>query len=246
MFCSLRSQSYKMVKSPLFWFTFLWPMPVVAVFVLYYSVAPWSVEGKLSGYFQALAIGMPCWITLLCTYIAQQEERAGAYFNVLCIGRSRGQTFFALFIEAAALSVVGMVLASMGFYLFWGKMSLVHYVLTTLLMLIPVPCLVLVQLWIAFRWGSSWAAGTGMVFLLVGALGITGLFDSSWYYLPPIWAPRFVSLMISNVFHHENILVVAAEIRHGLFFCLIFSLAASVLVPAWFRTWEGRPSIGDE
>lgn len=110
MFCSLRSQSYKMMKSPLFWFTFLWPMPVVAVFVLYYSVAPWSVEGKLSGYFQALAIGMPCWITLLCTYIAQQEERAGAYFNVLCIGRSCGQTFFALFIEAAALSVVGIIL----------------------------------------------------------------------------------------------------------------------------------------
>lgn len=98
----------------------------------------------------------------------------------------------------------------------------------------------------ALRFGPAWSISLGVIFLLVGALGVTGLLDQLWYYLPPTWAPRFVSLMLANFFHQENIIQVAEELRKGLSVCILTSLITIILVPTWFHKWDGRPNMGDE
>lgn len=148
MFDSLRSNVFKIKKTPLFWLMFLWPVVVVGVFIAYYSVAAWHVEQELSGYFQVLSLGMPCIITLLCAFIAQQEQSAGESFNILCVGKSRVKTFFSLFVLIFILTAIGMMLAALGFYLFYGRMTSIYYILTSILMLIPLPCLLLIQIFL--------------------------------------------------------------------------------------------------
>lgn len=246
MFNNLRSHIYKIRKTPLLGLALLWPFLIIGLFIAYYSVAAWSTEQKITGYFQTIALVMPCLITLLCTYIAQQEQRAGDCFNILCVGRSRLRTFFSIFILLFVLVAIGVILSVAGFYFLWGQMHVAAYVLSCILVLIPIACLLFIQLFIALRFGSSWCVALGAIFLLLGALGVTGLLDQLWYYLPSVWAPRFATLMISNFFHSDNIIKVAAELRHGLFFCLVFTLILVVLIPSWFHKWDGRPSIGDE
>lgn len=246
MFNHLRSNIYKIRKTPLLGLALLWPVLIVGLFIAYYSVATWSTEQKITGYFQTIALVMPCLITSLCAYLAQQEQRAGDCFNILCVGRSRFRTFFSIFILLFVLAAVGVIMSVAGFYFLWGQMQAAAYVLSCILVLIPIACLLLIQLFIALRFGTSWCVALGAIFLLVGALGVTGLLDRLWYYLPPVWAPRFATLMISNFFHSDNIVKVAAELRYGLFFCLVFTLILVILIPSWFHKWDGRPSIGDE
>lgn len=246
MLYALGSHTYKLVKTPLFWSMFVWPIALVGMFIAYYSVSAWAPEQKIGGYFQVLALVMPCLITVLCAYVAQQEQTAGACFNLLCVGKSRIVTFVSLFLLLAGLTAVGMLLASLGFYIFWGQMPARTYVLATVLMLVPLACLLLIQMFFAFRFGASWSVAVGALFLLVGALGVTGLFDRSWYYLPPVWAPRFVSLIVAATFYPNHEAVAAADLRYGLLFCVLVTVLAVALVIRWFRKWDGRPSLSDE
>lgn len=244
MFYSLRSQIYKLRKTPLLWLAVLWPIGFVGAFKAYYSVAAWSPELEMTGYFQALSLGMSCLITLFCTCVAQQEQRAGNWFNFLAVGKSRMRTLISVFILASVWTGVGMLLASWGLCHFWGGMPPHAYVLTTILMFIPLPCLIWIQLFIFFKFGVSWSVGAGAVFLLVGALSITGLFDRFWYYVPSAWAPRFTSLMVADVFYPERIISIAGELRFGLLICLLATVITAVLVHVWFCRWDGR--VGSE
>lgn len=248
MFCALRSHVYKIIRTPIWAGMIVWPVLAVGLFVAYYSVAAWSQEQKWVAYFQVISLGMSGLTTLLCSYVAQQERRAGDSFNMLCVGRSRLRTFLSLFLLLLSLTSFGIILSSVGFYLFWGwgKIPAGYYILASFLMLMPLACLIFIQMFIAFRFGVSWAVSTGAVFLLIGALGITGLFDRFWYYLPPVWAVRFASLVIASFFHHEYIIEITDELRRGIFFCLLFSIVIALLVSRWFHKWDGHPSHGDE
>lgn len=246
MFKSLRSQAYKMMHSPLFCLSFLWPIPFVGLVIAYYSVSGWSPEQKMTSFFQALSLVMMGLAAWLSTYAAQQEQRAGACFNILCVGQSRIRTFVSIVVLLAMMTSVGLILSAAGFAWLYGQMLPISYVLTTILMLIPLACILLIHLFIAFNFGASWSIGVGAIFLLVGALGMTGLLNSCWYYLPPTWAPRFTALMIADVFHPDHILPIAAEMRHGLMYCLLATIVIAILVPGWFHKWDGKPDISDE
>ena len=63
----LHSHIYKIVKSPLFYITILWPIICVGLFIAYYSVSSWSIEQNISGFFQALSLFMDCLVVMLCT-----------------------------------------------------------------------------------------------------------------------------------------------------------------------------------
>lgn len=242
----LHSHIYKIVKSPLFYITILWPIICVGLFISYYSVSSWSIEQNISGFFQALSLFMDCLVVMLCTGIVQQEQRAGSSFNILCVGKSRIQMLISLVILLVIMTGLSLIIAVAGFALLYGKMLTISYVLATILMLIPLICLVSIHLFIAFKFGTSWSIGFGVIFILVGALGCTGLLDKFWYYLPPTWAARFSSLMILDTFHTDYILKIAAELRYGLLICIIVTIALVTLIPIWFNKWDGRADNSDE
>lgn len=247
MLTALHSSIYKFTKAPILFLTFLWPIPFVAAFLAYYSVALWSQEDKISGYFQVLALVIICIITFLCTYIAQQEQHAGGCFNLLCIDPSRIKVFFSLFLLLLAAISISTVISVIGFAIFWGHMQSITYVLTAVLLLFPTPALLLIHMVISFKFGTSWSVGFGAAVFLVAALGITNIFGDLWHILPPTWSPRFVSLMILDVFHPgEYIRAVAAELRYTLSICLIFSLITLTATLFWFKRWDGRPDGADE
>lgn len=246
MFHSLCAHIYRIMKTPLYWLMIVWPIIFVSLFIAYFSVTSWSVEQKITGYFQILSLGIPGLITLLCAYTAQQEQQAGAYFNMLCVGKSRIRNFISIFIILFTLSGIGLVFASCGFYLFWGEMIPIAYAFTTILMLIPLASLLLIHMFISFKFGVAWSIGGGAIFLLIGALGVTGLLDKWWYYLPPTWAPRFVSLIIADYFHPDLNANIAVELRYGLMICLLASVIVAFLIPKWFHKWDGSSSAEDE
>lgn len=245
MFKYFRSHAYKIVKNPLFYLNIIWPVLFVGAFTLYYSFSPWTNEQSISGFFQALSLFMDSLVVILSTSLVHQEQSAGSSFNLLSVGKSRIQNFVSLVILLVIMSSVSLLLAVLGFAILYGRMPTISYLLTTILMLIPLTSLILIHLFIAFKFGRSWSIASGAVFLLIGALGSTGLLDKYWYYLPPTWAVRFSSLMIFNSFHPDYILEISAELRHGLLVCFLTSLAIAILIPKWFNKWDGRANNSD-
>lgn len=243
---SLCANIYKMAKNPIFWLMFFWPVVFAGVFIAYYRVASWSVEQELSTYFQVLSLGSLCLITAVCTYVVQQEQRAGLFFNVLCIGRSRVVTLFSFFVMLSSGVGIGVILAAFIFFTFWGEMSAAGYVFATILILIPIGCLMMIQLFMAFRFGSTWSIGSGAVFLLIGTLSATGLFDSWWYCVPPAWGLRFSDLMIYGFFYPEYTPEIARQLRLGISICFVMTIIAVFGVSIWFSKWDGGTDRADE
>lgn len=225
---------------------FCWPVVFAGMFIAYYRVASWSVEQELSAYFQVLSLGSLCLITAVCTYVVQQEQRAGSFFNVLCIGRSRVVTLFSFFVMLSSGIGVGVILAAFIFCTCWGKMPAVGYVFATILILIPIVCLTMIQLFMAFRFGSTWSIGSGSVFFLIGGLSATGLFDGCWYYVPPSWGLRFADLIIYGFFYPDHTTEIARQLRVGISVCFVMTIVAVFCVFIWFSKWDGGADRADE
>lgn len=242
----LYSQMYKILKSPLIYLAILWPILLVGLFITYYSITSWSNEQNITGFFQSLSLFMDSLVVILCTGIMQQEHRAGAFFNLLCIGKSRIKLLLSIIILLTIMISLSLILAVTGFALLYGKMIILSYILTTILMLIPLTCLIFIHLFIVLKFGTSWAVGSGAIFFLIGALACTGLLDKIWYYLPPAWAVRFSSLMLLDTFHPNYILQISSELRYGLLVCILVTLTVVIIIPKWFNKWDGRPENNDE
>lgn len=239
MFTLFLSHIYKLKRMPIIWLALLCPTLLSLTLVWYYSFAPWEAESKASGYFQAMGILLPLFIGFLSIYLSEQERAAGGFFNILSLKSSRLAQFWALYLEIVLLVTLSCTLAIFIFALLWGQMITVAYVFTSCLFFVAVPCLVMLQLMCALRFGSSFAAAASTSFMLISALAVAGLFAGIWYALPPAWPPYFSGFMIYDVYHPEQTPQIAAMLRLGLLFCVIESILSFVLVPLWFARWDG-------
>lgn len=243
---SFRAQTYQLAKTPILYLNFLWPIVLVILFSTYYVFAHWSNAQKLTGFFEGLSLIVVAGNCLLCTYVVQQEEKAGNFFNLLCIGASRLQILWAWLYLLVSLLLSSCIIAIVGFASWYGNMPAITYVLTSILLLLPLTSLVLIQMFVALQWGAAWSMGVGAINLLIGALGVTGLFDGMWYYFPPTWSARLSSLMIEDYLHPHLNVAIAAEIRYGLLWCILTTAALAILVSRWFNRWDGRTADLDD
>lgn len=245
MFDSLLARGFLLKKTPALWIGFFGAVLGMVLSLAYARTASWSAPTMGSGFIEVMALGMQGWIILLCTDIVRQETEAGECFHLLCGGGSRIRTFIPLWVLLTSVIGGSVFCASMGFYLLWAKISMMWAFCAVALMLLPLPGLLLFQLWVALRFGSSRSIGVGMVFLLLEALGATGLFDGSWVYVPATWPLRFSSYGVAAFFYPEKRGALFGELHLGILLCVVLTLVLAWGVGRWFCRWDGPRGVSE-
>lgn len=239
---SIKADFIKLKRTPIVYIHILIPIIGASLFLLYYSISSWDTSTKLITYIRVLAIIFPLLIGIITGIIAEQEEQAGSFKNMLMILKRKSISYFSKLLILLLLSLVSLIIAIFVFAFVFKNYSLLFYTKLAGVLFIGNIFLYVLHLFISFRFGKGASIGLGIVGVLIAALMRTGLGDNIWEVIPWAWAIRLCDsimlmelnkLSLNEIFPSvsKGILIIAISIFVG----LIFSLS-------WFNRWEGRES----
>lgn len=242
LYRNMKADFLKLKRTPIVYIHILIPIIGASLFLLYYSISLWDTITKLITYIRTLAIIFPLLIGIITGIIAEQEEQAGSFQNMIMILKRKYISYFSKLLILLLLSVISITIAIFVFAFVFKNYSLVFYTKLAGTLFLGNVFLYLLHLFISFRFGKGASIGLGIVGVLVAALMRTGLGDSIWEFIPWAWAIRlgdYVMLMelnklgLNEIFPSvsKGILIISISIFVG----LIFSIS-------WFNRWEGRES----
>lgn len=219
------------------------PMVMACVFLLYYSVSPWSDFGKVQAFFQIMGMGYPFLIGVFCAIIAEQESFAGGCQAMLSAA-DRRITFSSKLLLLVLMGMFSTVLASVmfGTVYCWGMnrqaVGYSFYWIGAGVMIGGNLFLYILHLFLALRFNKGVTIGTGIVESLLSALCLTGLGDAVWVYIPAAWANRMVSC-IMYLCSETGGRAADTGIGRAVVICGIVTVAASVCYEIWACRWDG-------
>ena len=239
----IRSDFYKFKHTSMIWIHLFIPLVIAALFSVYYCVSPWKADAKMSGYFEAIGIGFPIIIGLVCGKAAEQESEAGCFQNIMCLIKSRAVVYASKLIVMLLLSVFAVTIATGVFWAGFRAAPFSVYMKAGALLFTGSVFIYILHLFISVKFGRGASIGLGIFESLISALAITGLGDGVWYYIPCTWSARLCDNLIYGWFYH-------AETAGHIEICTCFKvLIPSVIVAfalslLWFRRFEGRKTSG--
>lgn len=236
----IRSDFYKMKRTPIPLLHIFAPLIGALSFLWYYSAAGSDNSfGKLTGFLEVLCMVFPLLIGILCGLIAAQEEQAGNYQVILSESRSRTAAYLSKLLSLLMLSAFSVTFAVAIFSIGLHHIPLRLYVQTALASWGGNIFLYLLHLFVSFRFGRGASIGLGVSGTLISALMTTGLGDGIWHWVPWAWSARLCGNLIIRLQNPSETARVLADMQPGIAVCLavtLLSLAASLF---WFQHWEG-------
>ena len=223
------------------WIHVLIPLMTVVLFLVYYSVAPWKQDSKISGYFEFIGISFPLIISLVCSKAIEQEGQAGGFQNMLCVV-SRAAVWLSKWIVMLLLGILSIALAIGIFAVGFKTAPTLMYLKAAGLLIAGSVFLYILHLFVSLQFGRGASIGLGIVESLISALALTGLGDGKWYYLPCTWSARLCDYLVYNWLNPSKPFGYA-EMQKGLVIAIPATIIAFVLSLLWFRNWEGRKTF---
>ncbi len=211
------------------------PILTAGLFLAYYAVSPWDPMTKLTAFYQAVGIGYPVLIGIFSAGVAEQEQLAGGFQNVLTL-RYKAAVFTAKLVLLLLLALCALLLTAGVFAIGFGKAPAECLTAALLLWLCGIP----LYPWFlaaAFRFGKSAAVSAGIVSGLVSALFLTGMGDRLWRYVFVTWPARISAAYLLTAAGDR---AARMELTAALPFCAIFT-ALSVIYYVWQAAhFEGK------
>lgn len=244
---SLQAEFQKTKRLPVRTMHLAVPVCVAVVFSVYYMYAPWNAYEKVASYFQILGIGFPFLIGLFCAMVAEQEQAAGGFQEMLVVS-GRIKIFWGKLLLLMLLGLFSVCLASFLFgagcpekvqdILFSDyRQAFCFYIKAALLLWGSSLLLYIMHLLLALRFDRSVSLVLGIVESLISALFLTGMGDGIWMLVPASWASRMVTELLfmeygGNFSWWE--FGMAAEI------CVLATACGAVCFSIWCCRWEGK------
>ena len=238
----IRSDCYKFRHTSMLWIHVLIPLVTVVLFLVYYSVAPWKQDSKISGYFEFIGISFPLIISLVCSKAIEQEGQAGSFQTMLCGIKSRTISYSSKLIVMLLLGILSIALAIGIFAVGFKTAPTLMYLKAAGLLIAGSVFLYILHLFVSLQFGRGASIGLGIVESLISALALTGLGDGKWYYLPCTWSARLCDYLVYNWLNPSKPFGYA-EMQKGLVIAIPATIIAFVLSLLWFRNWEGRKTF---
>lgn len=239
----VRAEIWKMRHTLLTWIHVLIPLLGITVFLIYYSFAGWSEEGKISGYVQVLSITFPLLISVVCSLSVEMEEQ-GHFQTLLGAAVHKLEPLLAKWIVLAGMGLGAMLLAVGGFAAGYGIMTgrMIYtpgqYLGIAAVLWLGGANLYLLHLFLnlAFSKHISMCAGTAE--LLVAALFLTGLGEGRWQFFPCSWSGRWSGYLL---LYWKGTAAVSAGFMFRSF-CVGAVLTAVLwgMIFLWYHFYEGR------
>lgn len=240
---NIKGEVWKMRHTLLPWLHVLIPLLGISVFLLYYSFAAWSDEGKVSGYIQALSVVLPLVISVICSMSVETEE-SGHFQTILGTAVYRENPLFAKWIFLSGMGLGSILLAVVGFAagyrLMTGRTALSGRDSLILAVILWLGCgsTYLFHLFLNFAFSKGISLCAGTVELLVSALFLTGLGEGRWQYVPCSWSSRWSGYLL--LYWKGDKMVSAEYLMKSLEICVIVAVILCGVILWWFHFYEGK------
>ncbi len=240
----LHSDSIKIKRLPIQLAHLIIPICIAGLFLAYYSFSPWNELDKIGAYLQVLGIGFPFLIGLFSVLLAEQEQSAGNYQEMLSYSK-RLPVFFSKLLLLIGWGAFSSLLACLVFgigsrYVLKEQViGLIFYAKVAFILLGSSVCLYSLHLFLAFRFNKAISIGFGITESLVSALFLTGMGDGIWSYVPCSWSARFVTYALTMKI--ENTLL-EPDCKVAILLCVIITISSFIMYGIWACQWEGQSS----
>lgn len=243
LYRNIRGEVWKMRHTLIPVLHILIPALGILIFLLYYSFAAWSDEGKISGYMQALSVILPLVVSVICAMSVEMEEK-GHFQTFLGVAVYRRNPLLAKWAVLAGMGFGAVLLAVLGFAGGFHMMSETE--LMSAGEYLALACvlwgcgmnLYLFHLFLNLKFSKSISLCVGTAELAVSALFLTGLGEGRWQFFPCAWGGRWSGYLIQYWIGNGTVL---AEYAAG---NLAVGAAVTVLlwcgVFLWISFYEGR------
>lgn len=248
LFRSIKADFYKLRHTPVLWIHLLIPFIGAVVFLAYYAISSWSVNTKISAYFETLAIVFPLLIGVICSMVVSQEEQAGNFQELIARTKWRGTAFFSkilvLILGALVSIVIALTVFGMGFQYVLQQQNfpISCYVKVAIGLLVGNLFLYIIHLYLSLKFGKGASIGLGIVGSVISAIMLTGLGDRIWKATPWAWGGSFCDFAVLKQINTSVYNMVQGEVTQGIIIMIIESFIALLLVLFWFCRFEGRKS----
>ncbi|MBC3798228.1 lantibiotic immunity ABC transporter MutG family permease subunit [Acetobacterium tundrae] len=240
---SFSSDYLKFRRTSMLWIHSLIPLAVASLFLFYYSVSPWEPTAKISGFLEAISIGFPLMIGLICGIAIDQECQAGGFQVMLSGTKSRAIAYSSKFLLLFLMETFSVVLTVGIFAVGFKTVPLLFYVKTVGILMAANSFLYILHLFVSFQYGKGASIGLGIGESLISALALTGLGDGRWYYIPCAWSVRLCDYLVYIWDQPVSAPIGNFEIVRGLVIALVVASIGFLVSLRWFQNWEGRKSF---
>jgi lantibiotic transport system permease protein len=218
------------------------PLVFPGALVMYFLSRNHSISSEASYviFFELIGVGTPVIISIICGIVADSENEAGHFQNMLGVIQSKtisftSQTAMMIFSYSAALFLTIVIYSlSLTFLVGTDEVSYTLYYLTGIIFTgTSVFQYVLYQV-IGYKYGIGISSLCGFGGLIIAALSLTAIGEKVWVFLPWAWANRFSEYVTDLTFVSDPMLVM------GGYSFLILTIGMIVLSIIWINQWTGR------
>lgn len=241
----IRGDFKKLHRSSIIWIHIVVPVLIAMLFVWYYSFSALNNISKIKYFMQALSIGFPLIIGIVCAMVVEQEAQAGN-FQELLMSKNKLLCFFSklcmlVFMGAASLiTAVGILAISLEFFLHKDPFPAAFYGKITLLLLFCEIFLYLLHLLCSFKFGTGASVGLGISESLITAILLTGLGDKLWKWIPCSWGQRACDYYISLIIYKGSSGAYMQEFQSTMYILVAVTVIFLLISFLWFNYFEGR------
>lgn len=218
-------------------------IPVITggVFLMYYSFSVWDENTKLIAFYQAIGAGFPVLIGIFAAGMAEQEQNAGGFQNLLTLPR-KAAAFLSKVSLLLIFSMFSMLLTAVifgfGFCGISGSSTagMGICVRAALIMWCSSIPLYIWQTILAFQFGKGVSIGAGILSGLVSALMLTGLGERIWKYTFVSWTGRIPYTCLKLALGGSGAI---NELEAVIPVYCIFTVGSMIYYLLWASRWEG-------
>lgn len=216
------------------------------IMLLYASLTSVTDINKIAAFFQVVAISYPLAVSVVCDIVAEQEENAGHYQNILTLPNRKIFILSALLILAffSLISVIGVAT------IFYIMLPVTGTIMPLPFWKFIVPSFILwgcsissyaFYLWLAFRFGRSICIGIGVIEVLLTALLQTGLGTGIWYVLPCGIGIHLADYFLKSLYYFTQ--GTDKEIEIAIISCVIYTVVFVGMLIIWFAHYNGKRTM---
>lgn len=227
----------KIKRTPIILLHLLLPIVVTTLFLVYYAFAGYHIFPDVRLFFVILQICYPIFVSIVVPILINLDRNINNIQNALGLVESRKSVYLGKFLFLLFLSAISMIIYELCFYVgvnLFLDISITHfgfYLVIFYIFLFGSSFLYLLQVTIAFRFGSSISVLLGIAGTILAGYFENAIGDKIWPIIPWEWGVRF----LENYFGFSS-----TPAFPGIISLIIITSIVLVLSLLWFNRWEGK------
>ena len=245
----LRADFLKMKGTIFFWIHIVMPMIGVVLFLSYCSFSKVDSISKVPVYIQALSMAFPLLISVVSSFVVEQEALAGNFTELLSTEYGKRKAFISkvclLLICGFCSTILAVVGFAAGFHFLLGQneLPLSFYFEISFVLFGCQIFMYLFHLFLNFRFSKGASIGVGIIESLLAALMLTGMGDAIWKCIPCAWGMRLSNSFFVYKFNSDGFHALQLDIQMGVVICICSTIIVFVMSLIWFSNYEGRKEM---